>query len=251
MDCIENAQGNRFLWLARESVLKIFELILILQCLDVPPLLLKMVNKMFRSSKPVTVQSSIVNKSIIPRQGDITASCLSQSLRLEAYSTAIESRVEEAGKIRPDNESKYLSSSKPDARLPLRASDQIVLQPPRHVQCVALPSITSNVVENEYLSHACDPAYNSEREMHSEVEKMTSDDTACHIPEHYSFINSILIDIPSATLSLSPLHGMSCILTTARYMHSTCFTCPLYVLIYVYVYHVLEVILVVNLFLQR
>jgi len=199
MDCIENAQGNRYLWLTEKSLLKIFELVLILQCLAVPQQFQKMILK-FVKAQPSLKGKSIINP--LSKQED-----LSQSLRLEEIT---ELRTE-AGKITSFNATKTLSSSKVDAQLPLQTP--VVLQPPRHVQCVALPSITSSVIENEHLSHACDPPYNPERNMCSEVEEMRDYNTVCHIPECYSFSNSVVIDIPlkpwveRTTLPLPSIHG--------------------------------------------
>jgi len=201
-DCVEETKGNRFLWLAEQSILKIFELLLVLQCLIVPQKLQKIVD-MFWSSKPV--KSSAINKSIInhlSQPEDFTASCVTQSFKLEGNAVII-----------PDYAPKSLPSLKTSSQL-LQTSGQIA-QPVRHVKCVSLPSITSNAVEHEHLSTgACDYAYNPEVKLCSEIEEMRSvHDTTHYKPERFSFINSVLIDtfedsVKDGTPSLYPLHGM-------------------------------------------
>ncbi|XP_065920654.1 uncharacterized protein [Dysidea avara] len=219
MNCIENAQGSRFLWLAEQSLLKVFELLLILQCLVVPQRLQKIINKIFWSSKPVkTTQSSIMNKSIIntlSQPEDFNVSWFMQSVRLETCAPwgSIEMRAEE-NKNTSDSASKSLPLSKTRPQpAQFQASALTVQQPPRHVKCIALPPNVSNAVENEYLSHACGPTYNPERKTYLKIEEITSvHETTYHKPDNGNFMNSVLTDIPlqeslkGDTLSLSPLH---------------------------------------------
>ena len=201
--CVEDAEGKRSTWLIVQSLLKVFELVLVLLCLisHVPQRIEKLFKQTVKESKKIQYKghstkhevvmfSSLVQeKSKAVTSNNFTSDC--------CFSETNKSELQNVWKNAPLKTSEIYGC--------------VSLPAPKQVKCVS--PMTCSTLEYEHLPHSCDVDYNGRRETCLQLQQMECDPT--HKPYRWpvddfsTFFVEFNYEPVSVSSSISIPRGMS------------------------------------------
>ena len=163
--CVEDAQGKRSAWLVLQSILKVFELVLVLQCLvsHIPQRIKRLFKKRtVKQSKKIRPPQSITLKSHQTKHERPIFSLQSKSEVVTEVTNKLTFDYI-CNSFSETNKTEMQDVRKVEIQKPSEIYRCVTLPIPKQVECVP-PVECSSALEYEYLSHTCDVDYSDKRE---------------------------------------------------------------------------------------
>jgi len=165
-ECVENAQGTRSIWLSIQSVLKVFELVLVLQCLvaHVPQRMERLFNGTLKQTKKVRSSGRKAHKGYRTKHTQEHLMCSFVQAKSEVVTEVTNKFASDylCNSFSEINQTEIQGVRKVEPRNPSEIYGCIALPAPKLVECVS--PVTYSSMEYEHLSHACDVDYRDKRE---------------------------------------------------------------------------------------